>query len=49
MSNARSLIAELRRRNVISMAFKAILVKWGMPDRRAEHYAAAGDGDVIHG
>jgi len=49
MSNARSLIAELRRRSVIRMAFKAILEEWGIPDRRAEHYRAAGDGDVVHG
>jgi hypothetical protein len=49
MSNARSLIAELRRRNVTRMAFKAIPVRWGILDRRAEHYRAAGDGDVIHG
>ena len=49
MSNARSLTAELRRRNVIRIAFKAIFVKWGIPDRRAEHYPAAGDGDVVHG
>jgi len=24
-------VAELRRRDVIRMAFKAVLVKWGMP------------------
>jgi len=49
MSDALSLIAELRRRDVIRMPFKAVLVKWGMPGRRAEQYAAAGDGDAIHG
>jgi len=29
--------------------FKAILVKWGIPDRRAEHYQAAGTTDATHG
>ncbi len=29
--------------------FKAILVKWGMPDRRGEHFPAAGPTGATHG
>jgi len=42
-------MSNVRRRNVIRMAFKAILVKWGIPDRRAEHCQVTRDRDAIHG